>query len=159
MDFTYLIILAAVLVISPFILKLASKQTPKNKQKLRVFLLLILSTQIILGFLNWENFTVGRTGFELSLAYPNSFLGFLFIISAIQVILLILNKSFNTLIVILNFFNTVLIFIGMSRLSNILDFQAASFASVGAVFLILTGNVVGLAFINKDNNLLKKYFR
>lgn len=43
--------------------------------------------------------------------------------------------------------------------ANILGFQAVSFASAGAVFLVLTGNIVSLALINKNKNLLKKYFK
>jgi len=45
----------------------------------------------------------------------------------------------------------------MIRLSSFLGFQAVSLASIGTVFLVLIGNVLGLAFINKDKNLLKKY--
>lgn len=156
--FTYIIILAAVLVISPFVLKLASKQGKETKQQLKFILLILLFAQILLGFLNWENFNSGRSGFELALTYLNSFLGFFFIISTIQTTLLIISKSFNTLVVILNFANTILIFIGMIRLSNALGFQAVSYASVVAVFLILINNIMALAFINKDKNLLKKYF-
>lgn len=47
----------------------------------------------------------------------------------------------------------------MIKLSNILGFQAVSFASIVAVFLVLLGNIIGLTFINKDKNLLKKYFK
>lgn len=157
MDFTYVIILAAVLIFSPFVLKLASSQKKETKKQLKFILLGLLSAQIILGFFTWENFTVGRSGFELSLAYPGSFLGLFFIISAVQVILLVINKLFNTFVVVLNFLNTVLIFAGMIKLSSILGFQAISLASVGAVFLVLMGNVLALAFINKDKNLLSKY--
>lgn len=153
----YLIIIVAVLLISPFVLKLAQSQEKEDKRRLKSALLILLTTQIILGLLNWENFTTGRSGFELSLAYPSSFLGFFFIISVIQATLLILNKPFNNLVVILNFINTILIFAGMIRLSSILGFQAVSLASVGAVLLVLIGNVLALAFINKDKNLLKKY--
>lgn len=155
--FTYVVIIAAVLVISPFVLKLASSQKKETKQQLKFIFLGLLCTQIILGFFNWENFNVGRSGFDLSITYPNSFLGLFFIISAIQIILLTINKSFNTLIVILNFINTILIFAGMIRLSGILGFQAVSLSSIGAVFLALLGNIIGLAYINKDKNLLKKY--
>lgn len=153
----YLFILAAVLLISPFVLRLASKQDKKSKTKAKTIFLSILSFQIILGFFNWENFTSGRSGFELSLAYPFSLLGLFFIISTVQILALLTYKSFNTLVVILNFINTVLIFAGMIRLSSILGFQAVSFASIGSVFLVLFGNVLGLVWINKDNNLLKKY--
>lgn len=157
MNFTYLFILVAVLVISPFILRLAQSQKQAVKQQLKLVYILILSAQIIFGFLNWENFSVGRSGFELSLAYPSSLLGLFFIISAVQILALLTYRSFNTQVVTLNFLNTVLIFIGMIRLSNILGFQAVSFASIGAVFLVLLGNVLGLALVNKDKNLLKKY--
>lgn len=156
------LILVAVLtiVLSPFILKLASGQDKKTKNNLRFVFLLILALQASSGFLNWETFTpTGRSGFELSLTYPGSFLGLFFIISLLQISLLFLNKSFNTLVVVLNFINSFVIFAGMIRISNFLNYQAVSFASVGAVFLALIGNVAGLSFINKDKNLLKKYFR
>lgn len=159
MNFTYVIILVAVLVISPFVLKLASNQGEKAKYNLKLFFISILSAQFLLGLLNWENFTSGRSGFELALSYPQSVLGIFFIISLIQFFLLIAGKKLSTFVVILNFINTVVIFIGMIRLSNILGFQAASLSSIGTVFLVLAGNVVGLVFINKDKNLLKKYFR
>ncbi|MDO8570191.1 MAG: hypothetical protein Q7R97_01230 [Candidatus Daviesbacteria bacterium] len=158
MDYTYIIILAVVLVISPFVLKLATNQGKKAKQSLRSVFILIIFAQILLGFLNWETFKgMGRNGFELSLTYPDSFLGLFFIISIIQIFLLLINKSFTTLVVVLNFLNTFLIFVGMIRLSNILGYQVASLVSIGTVFLVLIGNVVGLVLINKDKNLLKKY--
>lgn len=146
MNLTYVIILVTVLIIAPFVLKLASSQKKETKQQLKFILLFMLSAQIALGFLSWENFTP-----------PNFLLGFFFIISAFQVILLITNKSFNTLVVVLNFINTILIFGGMIRLSNMLGYQVVRLPSIGAVFLVLVGNVVGLAFINKDKNILKKY--
>lgn len=155
--FTYIIILAVVLIISPFILRLASSQKRETKQQLKFIFLFILSAQLFLGFLNWENFTSGRSGLELSFAYPTSFLGLFFIISTLQILLLLFSKSFNTLVVVLSFINSVLIFLGMVRLSNILGFQIVSFASIGVVFLALIGNIVGLVFINKDKNLLAKY--
>lgn len=155
--FTYLIILAAVLIISPFVLRLASNQKKEIKQQLKNVLLFVLSAQILLGFLNWENFAQGRNGFELAFTYPNSFLGLFFVISVFQILLLVINTSFNTLMVTLNFINSVLIFIAMIRLSNILGYQPISLASVGAVFLVLIGNVVALVYINKDKNILKKY--
>ena len=148
MDYTYIIILVIVLLVSPFILKLSADQGRRAKQNLKFFFILIILAQIILGFFG---------GLELSLAYPGSLLGLFFIISVIQILLLLINKSFNTLVVVLNFFNTFLIFVGMIRLSNILGYQVADLASIGTVFLVLIGNVIGLVFINKDKNLLKKY--
>lgn len=154
----YTLILIAVLILSPFILSFASNQKKAAKLNLKLFFILILASQIILGFLNWENFSsTGRSGFGLSFSYPISFLGLFFIVTLIQIVLLQIGKSFNTLIVVLNFINSILFFAAMIRLSNILGFQAVSFASIGAVFLVLTGNVTGLAFINKDKNLLAKY--
>ena len=154
---TYVIILAAVLVISPFVLQIAASQKKESKQQLKFIFLGLFCTQIALGLLNWENFTTGRSGFELSLTYPDSFLGLFFIISFTQILLLLLSRFFNTFVVVLNFVNSILIFASLIRLSSILGFQAVSFASVGAIFLVLIGNVVGLAFINKDKNLLSKY--
>lgn len=157
MNLTYVIILVAVLIISPFVLKLAINQSKKTKQNLKSFFILVLSAQILLGFLNWENFIVGRSGFELALTYQTSLLGLFFIIALLQIIFLTISKSFNTIVVVLNFINSVLIFIGMIRLSNILGFQVVSFTSVGDVFLVLMGNIISLLYINKDKNLLKKY--
>lgn len=158
MPFTYLIILAVVLVISPFVLKLASNKGKKTKQSLKSFFILILSAQIILGFLNWETFKeTGKSGFGLAFTYPQSFLGLFFIVSIIQLSILLLSKKFYTTAVILNFINTVIFFIAMIRLGQITGIQAASFANIGAAFAVLIGNIIGLIFINKDKNLLKKY--
>ncbi len=145
------------ILISPFVLILAAKQDKKTKNYLKLSWIVLLALQTFLGFLNWENFTIGRSGIELSLTYPNSLLGLFFVISILQIFFLLVNKSFNTLVVALNFANTILIFAGMIRLSGILGYQALSFASIGAVFLVLIENIIGLAFINKDKNLLKKY--
>ena len=140
MDLTYLIILAAVLIISPFVLKLASNQGKRTKQNLKYFFILILSTQIILGFLNWEDFS-----------FSNTFLALFFFISILQVFLLLINKPFNTAVVVLNFINTILIFIGMIEVSRILGFQIFNLPSISSVFLVLLGNVIGLTFINKQS--------
>lgn len=154
---TYAIILVFVLLLSPFVLKLASKQDKKSKSRAKSIFLSILILQLILGFFNWEEFhAFGRSGYELSFAYPASFLALFFIISALQILTLLTYKSFNTLIVVLNFINTVLIFAALIKLSLILGFQAVSFASIGAVFLVLSGNVLGLIWINKDKNLLRQ---
>lgn len=156
----YALILAAVLLISPFVLHLAASQNKKTKQNLKILFLGLLSLQILSGFLNWENFAVsGRSGFELAQLYPGSLLGLFFIVSLLQMIFLILNQSLNTAVVVLNFINSVLIFAGMIRVSNILGYQAVSFTSITTVFLVLIGNVVALAFINKDKNIFKKYIR
>ncbi len=127
------------ILLSPFILKLASNQGKKTKHNLKSFFIIILSAQIILGYI---------AGVKFFLA-----------ISFLQVIFLISNKSFNILVVILNFINSILIFVEMIKLSNNLGYQIVSLPAIAAVFLVLTGNVLGLAYINKDKNLLKKYFK
>lgn len=139
MDFTYLIILAVVLILSPFVLKIASSQKKETKQQLKLAYLFILSAQIFLGFLG---------GVRVWL-----FLG----ITLIQ-ILFVLNRQF-TLAVILNFINTIVFFGSMIRLGQITGIQDSSFSSIATAFLVLIGNVIGLIFINKDKNLLKKYLR
>lgn len=154
---TYAVILIFVLLLSPFVLLTASKQDKKSKTRLKLIFLVILTLQLVLGFLNWENFTTGRNGFELALSYPQSWLGLFFIISILQIMFLFTNKSLYTPAIILNFANTILIFVGLIRLGNILGYQAVSLFSILAVFLVLIGNVVGLAFINKEKNLFKKY--
>lgn len=155
--FTYVIILTAVLVISPFVLRLAASQRKETKQQFKFVLLILLSAQFLLGFLNWENLTSGRSGFELSSTYLNSYLILFFIVSLLQIFLLIISQSFDTLVVVLNFINTIIIFLGMIRLSNMLGFQIMSFPSILAIFLVLIGNVLFLAYVNKDKNILKKY--
>lgn len=152
----YNLIIFFTLLISLLVISLASKQGKKNKNRIKNVLLLILICQIILGFFNWENFSTGKSGFRLSLSHPNSLLGLLFVVTAIQILLLLKNKSLNTAVT-LNFVNTVLIFIAMARLSTILGYQAVSPASMGTAFLILLGNIIGLIFINKDKYLQKKY--
>lgn len=139
MDFTYVIILAAILIISPFVLNLASKQNQKTKQRLKFVFLSILIAEIILGF--WGGFKVWL----------------FFAVSAIQ-ILLILRCKF-TLAVVLNFINTLVFFIGMIRVGQITGIQDSSLTNITVAFLLLIGNVVGLIFINKDKDLLKKYFK
>ncbi|MBI2019045.1 hypothetical protein HYS95_00055 [Candidatus Daviesbacteria bacterium] len=155
----YLIILAGILILSPLIITLASSQNKKVKSRLRLIFLSLLSLQIILGFFNWETFLKGtRTGFELALNYPSSFLEIFFIVSLIQIILLSLTKrSLDVITVVLNFINTVLLFSGMIRVSNMTGVQAFSFASLAVIFAVLIGNVIGLMFINKDKNLMAKY--
>ncbi len=139
----YILIMISVIILSPFVLKIALSQKKETKKQLRNILLFILFVQVILGFLNWKSFgTVG--------------LGLFLIISVCQLLMLILNK-YSKLIVSLNFINSVLIFVAMIKLSNQLGYQVTSFESIGSVFLVLFGNVVGLAFINKDKNLLAKY--
>lgn len=155
----YPAVLTLTLLLSPSVLNLASSQAKETKQQLKFIFIIILFAQIILGFLNWENFTIGRSGFWLALSYQSSFLGLFFITSVTQIALLTLNKSFNNLAIVLNFINSALIFVYLIRLSNFLGFQAVSFASIGSVFLVLIGNVVGLAYINKDKSLLRKYLR
>lgn len=160
-DPSYLIILIAVLFISPFVLKLASNQKKETKQQLKWILLFILSAQILLGFLKWTKTGIFlRSGFEIANSFPGSLLVLFFIISALQILLILLNtERTNLLAAILNFINTVLIFVAMIRLSNILGYQVVNIAPVSTVFLVLIGNIFALVFINKDKNLLKKYFR
>ena len=156
----YIFILLGVLVISPFVLRLASKQDKKSKSSAKTIFLAVLILQIILGLLNWENFESGRSGVSLAISYPGSLLWLFFVISAVQILLVLLNTKFTNLYsVILNFINTVVLFAGLIRVSHILGSQAVSFASIATVFLVLIGNISGLVYINKDRNLLTKYFR
>lgn len=133
MNFTYVIILAVVLLISPFVLKIASKQDKKVKQNLKFWLIIIVSAQIILGFLS---------GLQVFL-----------VISAVQITFLLLNRSFNILVVVLNFINSVVIFAEMINMSKEAGYQILSITAIGAVLLVLIGNVLGLAYINRNKNL------
>lgn len=139
----YVIILAAVLLISPFVLKLAASQKKETKQQLKIIWILILSTQILLGFLNWKSFGTAGVG--------------LFLVISFFQLLMLLTDKYLKLVAVLNFINSILIFVSMIQISSKLGYQVVSFESIGSVFLVLFGNVVALAFINKDKNLLAKY--
>lgn len=155
----YVVILIGVLLISPFVLKIASSQNKKTKYNLRVIFLALLTSQLLSGLLNWETFSgPGRSGFEFALAYPSSYLWLFFVISFVQLLFLIIKKSnLDTVSVVVNFINTIVFFAGMIILSNILGKQTVSLTSIGVIFLVLIGNVVGLMLINKDSRLLRKY--
>lgn len=140
----YIFILAAVLLISPFIIRLASFQNKNTKDNLKTIFLSFLFLQLILSF-------------KIAFAYPQSFLGLFFAVTIVQIILLFLNQKLYMLAVILNFINTIIFFAGMIKLGQVTGIQDTSFASIGTAFILLIGNVVGLIFINKDKNLLKKY--
>lgn len=142
----YFFILTAILIISPFIIRLASSQNKKTKDNLKVIFLSFLLLQLILSF-------------KIAFAYPQSFLGLFFVVTIVQIILLFLNRKFYTLAVILNFINTIIFFVGMIRLGQTTGVQDTSFTSIGTTFIVLIGNVVGLILTNKDKNLLKKYFK
>jgi len=155
---TYSLILIAVLIISPLALTLAEKQDKKTKTGLKNIFLFLLIAQITLGIFNWESFAgPGRSGWQLAAGFPPSLLWIFFAITAIQILLLL--QSFSpaqTLVVFLNFTNTVVFFIALSRLSWALNFQAVSLASIATAFTILIGNVIGLLLINKEGRLRMK---
>lgn len=157
----YLLVIIAVCLISPFVLSIAANQNNKYKAQLKNIILLFLVLQLVLGMFNWENFNQeGRSGYQLALGFPDSLLGLFFAVSLLQLSLLTFNRyQLSLYATILNFLNTFLIFISMIRLGNLLGFQAVSFASIATVFLVLIGNVIALAFINRDKNILKKYLR
>lgn len=152
------IVLAITLLISPFVIALSIRKDKKTKQNLRLVWIGLLTVQVILGIFNWESFSgSGRSGFELAISYPSSLLGLIFIAPVVQIIFLLLNKM-PAVVVVLNFLSSVIIFSGLIRLSSILGEQIVSLGSIGAVFTILIGNIIGLIFINKDPKLLSKYF-
>ncbi len=149
------LVLIVTIAVSPFILQLASRQNKKTKQKLRQIFLLLLIFQLILGFLGWESLPFsGTTGFELALSYPNAFLWLFFTVSIVQIALIASNKrSAHVAAVSLNFLNTFIIFASLIIISKIIEKQIVSLASISAVFLNLTANVVSLALVNKDKNI------
>ena len=153
-----ILILIVTIALSPFILQIASRQNQKTKQKLRQIFLLLLMLELFMGLLGWESLPFsGRTGFELALTYPNAFLWLFFIISTIQSVLLTSGKrTAHVAAVYLNFANSIIIFASLIIISKILAKQIVSLASISTVFLNLTANVVSLALVNKDKNLLTK---
>ena len=151
----YTVILISVLLFSPFILKIASSKNKKTKLNLRIIFLILLTFQILAGFLNWETFRgQGRSGFELASIYPTSYLWLFFAVAAFQAVMLLTKKQvLDTLAVVFNFLNTIIFFAAMARVSNLAGQQIVSWANVGVIFAILGGNIVGLALINKKANL------
>ncbi|MBI2021538.1 hypothetical protein HYS93_01495 [Candidatus Daviesbacteria bacterium] len=153
----YLLILVVVFLLTPFVLLLASKQSKKVKQRIRLVWVALLFSQLLLGFLGWERLLLdGRNGFELALTYPESLLYIFFLINLFQLPPLIFNHFLN-LVVLLNFINTFIIFLSMIKLSSLVGSSVVSLANIGLVFLVLIGNVLGLILINKDRKLLNKY--
>ncbi len=155
----WLVILPVILLLSPLVLTVASKQDKSTKLKLRLSFVLLLSLQLLFSLFNWETMKgTGKSGLELAFAFPGSFLSLFFFITLAQIALVTFRKSQTDLIaVILNFINSILIFTSLIIISKLLGRQIVSLASIAEVFLVLTGNIVGLALINKDKNLLSKY--
>lgn len=153
-------ILPAILIITPFVLALASRQDKKIKNILRLTFQFLLIIQILAGFLNWETFqSGGRSGFELMITYPTSFLWLFFFITVGQFLLLFSPKLFiQTTAVVLNFLNSIIFFISMITISNLVGKQTVSIISIAVAFLVLIGNVVGLSLINRDSKLLAKFW-
>lgn len=149
------IVLAITLLISPFVITLSVRQDKKIKRNLRLVWITLLTLQIILGIFNWESFSgPGRSGFELALIFPKSYLWLFFTISLIQFILLTIKKPVLDMVsMILNFINTVVFFAVMIIISDFLGKQIVSIASISTVFIVLIGNVAGLMLINKDRRL------
>src|SRR3990167_3742101 len=154
-----ILILPLILIISPFILILASRQDKGTKKNIRLIFILFLVLELILGFFNWESFSKdGLSGYQLALAYPSSLLFAFFALTLSQTIILVFAKRFlDILATILNFANLIILFAALISISNILGYQAVSWANLGTIFLVLFANIAGLALINKDSNLLAKF--
>ena len=154
-DFTYLIIIVGVLILSPLALVIAARTDKKTKLILRFFLLALLAIQLASGFFNWESSSdVDRSGIALAAAYPSSLLGLFFIISLVQAGLLLLRKHWALVTTaVLNFVNTVVFFIGVVSLEKIRGIEVFSYFALGAIFAVLVGNVVALLLVNRDKNL------
>ncbi len=152
MDLTYPIILFVVLILSPILLTLANKQDSRTKKTLKTGFFILLLLELLSGFFNWESFSgTGQSGFELAFTYPRSFFGLFFVIVLIQMILLFIPKrTAHLATVVLNFFNTAVFFVGLILVSQTIGKQVVSFWSIGAIFAVLIGNVVGLVWLNKD---------
>ena len=157
MDLTYPIILLVVLILGPLILTLANKQDSRTKRNLKIGFFILLLLELTSGFFNWESFSgTGQSGFALTLDYPSSLLGLFFAIVLIQMILLFIPKrTAHLAAVVLNFINTAVFFVGVISVSGLIGKQVVSLWSIGVIFAVLIGNVVGLVWINKDNTLTK----
>jgi len=156
MDF--IIVIAVVALVTPLALRIASKQDRDSKNKLRAILWVLLLGEFLSGLLDWETFDgAGRSGLKLALTYPSTFLWMFFVVAFVQIILLSFRRpTIYATVATLNFVNTIIVFIGMIMVSNIIGRQIVSPAGIAAIFLALIGNVVGLLLANKDKNLIAK---
>lgn len=156
----YAFIIVVTLLLSPLVLFLASSQKKEMKAKLKAVYKAILLAVCLIGFFNWESFdTGGRSGFELAISYPYYFLWLFFMILIIQLLLFINdNREYHIVVVVLNFVNTIILLLSLIGLSKYLGKQVVSLYTITAVFLLLIGNILGLVFINKDKNVLRKYW-
>lgn len=134
----YTLILAAVLLISPFAFKIAEKQDKKTKSRLKHILLFLLVSQILLGLISWKALIL--------------FLG----ITLVQIFLLTKKNPAETPTAVLNFINTFVFFFIMIRLDQKEISDSTNLAAIAIAFIILIGNVVSLLFINKEKRLRLK---
>lgn len=132
----YTLILAAILIISPFAIGLAQKQDKGTKSRLKNIFLLILVSQLILGLLSWK---------ALSL---------FLLISLIQIFLLTRKISHQTPVVLLSFINTLVFWTTMIRLDQNQISNSTNLVGIAIAFIILLGNVIGLLLINRDKRLM-----
>lgn len=134
----YTLILATVLIVSPFAFKIAEKQDKKTKSRLKHILLFLLVSQILLGLISWK------------ILLP--FLA----ISLVQIFLLTKKNPAKTPTAVLNFINTFVFFFIMIRLDQREISDSTNLAAIAIAFIILIGNVVSLLFINKEKRLQLK---
>lgn len=128
----YTIILIAVLIISPFAIGLAEKQDKRTKSRLKNIFLFLLLAQIALASYNWQ-------------------LLLLFLAISLLQFVLFLKKPSQTVVVI-NFINTLVLFITMARLDRPIG-NLNNLAAIAAAFVVLINNVLGLLLINREKKL------
>lgn len=157
-NFTLLII-PAVILVAPIVLTIASKQQKSSKQKLRIVFQISLTIILALSFLNWETQSPGgRNAFMLATSFQNIFLWLFLTITFLGIILLSFKKYlFDLLATVASVISTFLFFAAAITISNAIGRSIVSPALITSAMIVLINNVLGLALVNRDSNLLAKY--
>ena len=154
-----LLILPVILLIAPIVLSIASRQDSAAKQMLRYVLQISLATVLALGLLNWETQTEGgRSAYMLALDFQSiyllAFIGLsLFLIISLQ----IKSYKFDLIAAVGNILITILFFAAAITISGELGKPIISPAIITAALMVLVNNVLVLALVNRDKNLVSKY--
>lgn len=157
-NFTLLII-PVVILVAPIILTVASKQQKSAKQKLRIVFQVSLTIILALSFLNWETQSPGgRNAFMLATSFQNIFLWLFLASTFLQIALLSFKKyQFDLMATVAGLVSTFLFFAAAITISNTLGRSIVSPALITTAMIVIVNNVLGLALVNRDSNLLAKY--
>jgi len=154
-----LLIVPVVILIAPLVLIIASRQNKSAKQKLRTVFQISLGAIIALSFLNWETQNPGgRNAFMFAVSFQNIFLWLFLASTFLQIALLSFKKyQFDLMVTVTGLVSTFLFFAATITISNAISRSIVSPALITTAMIVIVNNVLGLALVNRDSNLLAKY--